>query len=90
MEPVLGTERTEGVIRRVNAVEELDDVRELTVRVPCKPRLLNSRRCYPTPYRRSLFEDARNGWTQLREPAPDPTHGLTTHRPYETSPSAAN
>jgi len=29
MEPVLGAERTEGVIRRVNAVEELDDVREL-------------------------------------------------------------
>ena len=29
MEPVLGAERTEGVIRRVNALEELDDVREL-------------------------------------------------------------
>jgi 2-methylcitrate dehydratase PrpD len=29
MEPVLGAEQTEGVIRRVNAAEELDDVREL-------------------------------------------------------------
>lgn len=29
MAPVLGAERTEGVIRRVNALEELDDVREL-------------------------------------------------------------
>lgn len=29
MEPVLGAERTEGVIRRVNALEALDDVREL-------------------------------------------------------------
>ncbi len=29
MEPVLGAERTEGIIQRVNAVEELDDVREL-------------------------------------------------------------
>ena len=29
MEPVLGAEQTEGVIRRVNAPEELDDVREL-------------------------------------------------------------
>jgi len=28
-EPVLGAEQTEGVIRRVNAPEELDDVREL-------------------------------------------------------------
>ena len=29
MEPVLGAERTEGLIRRVNAAEELNDVREL-------------------------------------------------------------
>ena len=29
MEPVLGAEQTEGIIRRVNAAEELDDVREL-------------------------------------------------------------
>ena len=29
MEPVLGAERTEGIIRRVNALEELDDVRDL-------------------------------------------------------------
>ncbi|MEK7835189.1 MAG: MmgE/PrpD family protein, partial [Pseudomonadota bacterium] len=29
MEPVLGAERTEGVIRRVNGLEELNDVREL-------------------------------------------------------------
>jgi hypothetical protein len=29
MEPVLGSERTEGIIRRVNALEDLDDVREL-------------------------------------------------------------
>lgn len=29
MAPVLGAEQTEGVIRRVNALEELDDVREL-------------------------------------------------------------
>jgi 2-methylcitrate dehydratase PrpD len=29
MEPVLGAGQTEGVIRRVNALEELDDVREL-------------------------------------------------------------
>ena len=29
MEPVLGAERTEELIRRVNALEELDDVREL-------------------------------------------------------------
>ncbi len=29
MEPVLGAERTEGIIRRVNALEELNDVREL-------------------------------------------------------------
>jgi 2-methylcitrate dehydratase PrpD len=29
MAPVLGAERTEGVIQRVNALEELDDVREL-------------------------------------------------------------
>jgi 2-methylcitrate dehydratase PrpD len=29
MEPVLGAERTEGVIQQVNALEELDDVREL-------------------------------------------------------------
>lgn len=29
MEPVLGAEQTKGVIRRVNALEELDDVREL-------------------------------------------------------------
>jgi 2-methylcitrate dehydratase PrpD len=29
MEPVLGAAQTEGVIRRVNAAEELDDVREL-------------------------------------------------------------
>ena len=29
MTPVLGAEQTEGVIRRVNALEELDDVREL-------------------------------------------------------------
>jgi 2-methylcitrate dehydratase PrpD len=29
MEPVLGAERTEAVIQRVNAVDELDDVREL-------------------------------------------------------------
>jgi len=29
MEPVLGAEQTEGVIRRVNAAEALDDVREL-------------------------------------------------------------
>lgn len=29
MEPVLGYERTEGIIRRVNALEELRDVREL-------------------------------------------------------------
>jgi 2-methylcitrate dehydratase PrpD len=29
MEPVLGAERAEGVIRRLNAVEDLDDVREL-------------------------------------------------------------
>ena len=29
MEPVLGAARTEEIIRRVNALEELDDVREL-------------------------------------------------------------
>ncbi|MCH8918429.1 MAG: MmgE/PrpD family protein, partial [Proteobacteria bacterium] len=29
MEPVLGAERTEGVIQQVNTLEELDDVREL-------------------------------------------------------------
>jgi len=29
MEPALGAERTEEIIRRVNALEELDDVREL-------------------------------------------------------------
>jgi 2-methylcitrate dehydratase PrpD len=29
MEPVLGAERTKEIIRRVNALEELDDVREL-------------------------------------------------------------
>jgi 2-methylcitrate dehydratase PrpD len=29
MEPVLGAEQTEGIIRRVNAAEELNDVREL-------------------------------------------------------------
>ncbi|MDP2603411.1 MAG: hypothetical protein Q8S00_12580 [Deltaproteobacteria bacterium] len=29
MEPVLGAEQTEGIIRRVNALEELDGVREL-------------------------------------------------------------
>lgn len=29
MEPVLGSERTEGIIRRINALEDLDDVREL-------------------------------------------------------------
>jgi len=29
MEPVLGAEQTEGLIRRVNAAEELDNVREL-------------------------------------------------------------
>ena len=29
MTPVLGTERTEEVIRRVNALEKLDEVREL-------------------------------------------------------------
>ena len=29
MAPVLGDERTEEVIRRVNALEELDDVRAL-------------------------------------------------------------
>ena len=32
MEPVLGAERTEGLIRRVNALEALKDVRELR---PC-------------------------------------------------------
>jgi hypothetical protein len=29
MEPVLGAEQAEGVIRRVNAAEDLNDVREL-------------------------------------------------------------
>jgi len=29
MAPVLGTERTEAIIQRVNALEELDDVRKL-------------------------------------------------------------
>jgi hypothetical protein len=29
MVPVLGAEQAEGIIRRVNAAEELDDVREL-------------------------------------------------------------
>jgi len=29
MEPVLGAEQTEGVIQRVNAADELDDVREM-------------------------------------------------------------
>ena len=29
MEPVLGAERTEEIVRRVNALEELDDVRDL-------------------------------------------------------------
>jgi len=29
IEPVLGAERTEEIIRRVNALEELSDVREL-------------------------------------------------------------
>jgi 2-methylcitrate dehydratase PrpD len=29
MEPVLGAERTEEIIRRVNALEEMDDAREL-------------------------------------------------------------
>ena len=29
MEPVLGADRTEGLIQRVNAVEALNDVREL-------------------------------------------------------------
>jgi 2-methylcitrate dehydratase PrpD len=29
MEPVLGTEQTEGIIRRVNALEEMNDLREL-------------------------------------------------------------
>jgi hypothetical protein len=29
MAPVLGAERTEAIIQRVNAVEELDDVRAL-------------------------------------------------------------
>ncbi len=36
MEPVLGAEQTEGVIRRVNALEELEDVRELRPFLACE------------------------------------------------------
>jgi len=36
MEPVLGAEKTEGVIRQVNVLEELDDVRELRRFLACE------------------------------------------------------
>ncbi len=39
MEPVLGPERTEGIIQRINAAEDLTDVRELRVFLTCGSNL---------------------------------------------------